>query len=110
VQNFPVLDSARKSLSGTTTVKATLKSTPSTKRKKKSFTIQFFANPFGEDEGRTILGQKRETTNRQGQVSFAFESSQQLALGDRITATATGPGGTSEFSDPVPVQGAPQTG
>ena len=93
-----------------TIIEGTLDSTPSTKRKKRTFTIQFFANPFGEDEGRTILGQKRETTNRQGQISLAFESSQQLALGDRITATATGPGGTSEFSDPVPVQGAPQTG
>ena len=62
-----------------------------------------------EDKGKTFLGQKRVATNRQGQVSFVFESSQPLALGDRITATATGPGGTSEFSDPVPVLGAPQT-
>ena len=109
-QNFPELASAEK-FSGRTIIEGRLDSTPSTKRKKRSFTIQFFANPHNEDEGKTFLGQKKVTTNRQGLVSFAFETSQPLALGDRITATATGPGNnTSEFSEPVVVVLAPGLG
>ena len=111
-QNFPEIVSVEKTPSGTTTVKATLESTPSTARKKKSFTIQFFTNPQNDssdlDEGKTFLGQKRVTTNRQGKVSFSFQTGKPVALGDHITATATGKGGTSEFSDPVIVEGAPQ--
>jgi CSLREA domain-containing protein len=110
VQNFPEITSARKSSSGTTTVKAALESTPSTKRKKKSFTIQLFSNPSGEDEGKTFLGQKRVATNLRGKVSFSFQTSKPVAVGDRITATATGKGGTSEFSDPVDVDLAPGRG
>jgi hypothetical protein len=103
-QNFPDLTSAKRFASDLTGIEGTLDSTPSTKRKKRTFTIQFFSNPQGQDEGKTFLGQKRVTTNRQGLVAFAFETSQPLALGDGITATATGPGGnTSEFSDPVQV-------
>ena len=109
-QNFPEITSAEKASSGTTTVKGTLDSTPSTRKKKKSFTIQFFRNPSTGDEGKTFLGQKKVTTNRQGKASFSFQTSRPISLGDRITATATGPGGTSEFSDPVIVKGAPQAG
>ena len=99
-QNFPELASAEK-VSEKTIIEGRLDSTPSTKRKKRSFTIQFFSNPQNEDEGKTFLGQKRVTTNRQGLVSFAFENSRPLALEDRITATATDArGNTSEFSDP----------
>ena len=99
LQNFPVITSAATASDGTT-IKGTLDSTPSTKKKKKTFTIQFFSNPQNEDEGKTFLGQKRVTTNRQGQVSFSFETTRPLTSGEKITATATGPGGnTSEFSD-----------
>jgi CSLREA domain-containing protein len=109
-QNFPVLASAERLSGGKTIIEGALDSTPSTKRKKRTFTIQFFSNPQGQDEGKTFLGQKRVTTSRQGLVSFSFETNRTLALGDGITATATGPGGnTSEFSDPVPVVGALQT-
>jgi trimeric autotransporter adhesin len=113
-QNFPEITSAKKAASGTTTVKATLDSTPSTARKKKTFLIQLFANPQNNplsfDEGKTLLGQKKVTTNRQGLVSFSFETNRQLAVGDRITATATSKGGTSEFSSPVVVALAPGQG
>ncbi len=103
-QNFPDLTSAKRFSSDSTVIEGTLDSTPSTRKKKRTFTIQFFANPQNEDEGKTLLGQKKVTTSRQGLVSFSFETSQPLALGGRITATATGPGGnTSEFSDPVVV-------
>jgi hypothetical protein len=102
-QNFPDLTSAKRLASDLTVIEGTLDSTPSI-RKKRIFIIQFFSNPLNEDEGKTLLGQKRVTTNRQGLVSFSFETSQPLALGDGITATATAPGGdTSEFSDPVRV-------
>jgi CSLREA domain-containing protein len=113
-QNFPEIASADKVTSGTTTVRATLDSTPSAARKKRTFTIQFFANPHNDssdlDEGKTFLGQTRVTTNRQGKASFSFQTGKPVALGDRITATATGKGGTSEFSDPVVVKLAPGQG
>ncbi len=100
-QNFPVLSSAGSVGDGKITIEGTLDSTPSTKKKKKSFNIQFFSSPQGEDAGKTFLGQKRVTTNKQGKASFTFESAQPVPDRDEITATATGPGGnTSEFSDP----------
>jgi hypothetical protein len=103
-QNFPELATAEKISGGKTMIEGSLESTPSTKRKKRTFTIQFFSNPQGQNEGKTFLGQRKVTTNRQGLVSFTFETSQPLALGDGITATTTGPrGNTSEFSDPVQV-------
>ena len=101
-QNFPVLTSAEKVSGGKTTIKGKLDSTPSTRKKKKSFTVQFFSNPQNEDEGKTFLGQKRVTTNRQGKASFSFETSQTVSAG--VTATATdASGNTSEFSDPLGV-------
>ncbi len=86
----------------TTAIEGTLDSTPSTRKKKRSFIIQFFSSPSGEDEGETFVGQTKVRTNRQGLASFSFELNRTLPQGDRITATATGPGGnTSEFSDPL---------
>jgi CSLREA domain-containing protein len=100
LQNFPVITSAEKASGGKTTVKGKLDSTPSTKKKKKKFTIQFFSNPSGEDEGKTFLGQKKVTTNRQGKASFTFETSQPVRA-NNVTATATdSSGNTSEFSAP----------
>ena len=102
LQNFPVLTSVKTSEVGTTTIDGTLDSTPSTRKKKRSFTIQFFSSPPGEDEGKTFLGQTKVRTNRQGKASFSFELTRTFPGGDLITATATGPGGnTSEFSDPL---------
>lgn len=100
-QNFPVLTSAGVA-GGTTTIRSTLDSTPSTRSKKQTFTIQFFSNPRLEDEGRTFLGQKKVTTNRQGKVSFTFKLDRGLSLSEsNVTATATDArGNTSEFSDP----------
>jgi CSLREA domain-containing protein len=70
LQNFPVVTSAKTS-GGKTTIKGELDSTPS-----KTFTIRFFANPLGEDEGKTFLGQKSVTTGSGGKVSFTFSPSQ----------------------------------
>lgn len=94
LQNFPVLASARKA-SGKTTIKGRLNSSPD-----KTFTVQFFSNPPGTDEGKTFIGQKVVTTDGGGTVSFTFSPTSTVALGQAITATATGAGNTSEFSAP----------
>jgi CSLREA domain-containing protein len=92
LQNFPVLASA-KSSSTTTTISATLNSSPT-----KTFTVQFFSNPSG-NEGKKFIGQKSVTTNGSGSVSFTFSPASKVAVGQTITATATDPAGnTSEFS------------
>jgi hypothetical protein len=96
LQNKPVLSSAKKSATGTTTIKGSLNSTPN-----KIFKVRFFSNPEGTDEGKTFLGTKSVSTNGTGNVSFTFSTKKQIGLGQNITATATSPGGnTSEFSGP----------
>jgi hypothetical protein len=66
--------------------------------------VQFFSNPKGADEGKTLLGTQSVTTDGSGNASFAFSTKKQVRLGQNITATATGPGGnTSEFSPPKKV-------
>ena len=102
LQNFPVLSSIETPGEGRIAVRGTLDSTPSTRQKKRTFTVQFFANPDGEDAGKTFLGQTKVTTNRRGEAPFSFEITSPISLRDRITATATGPGdNTSEFSEPL---------
>jgi hypothetical protein len=68
--------------------------------------VQFFANPSGGDEGKKFIGQKRVTTNTEGKVTYAFCPSQKVGVGKTVTATATGPEGTSEFSAPRTVVSA----
>ena len=98
-QNKPTLSSAKKRATGTTTVRGTLNSTPD-----KTFNIQFFSNPKGTDEGKTLLGTQSITTDGSANVSFTFSTTKPIGLGQNITATATGPGGnTSEFSVPKQV-------
>jgi hypothetical protein len=95
LQNKPRVTSA-KTGGDKTTVSARLSSTPN-----RTFTVQFFSNPAGTDEGKKFLGQKSVTTDSSGNVSFAFSPAQKVGLGRTITATATSPAGnTSEFSAP----------
>jgi hypothetical protein len=55
-----------------------------------------------EDEGGTFPGETRVTSDLQGKVIFAFETSQPVSAGVEIPATANdASGNTSEFSDPV---------
>jgi CSLREA domain-containing protein len=96
LQNFPVITAAT-STGTTTTITGTLNSKP-----RKTFTIQLFSNPTGTDEGKTFVGQVQKKTNRQGKASFSYFGPA-VVQGDAITATATGADGTSEFSDPEPV-------
>jgi hypothetical protein len=98
LQNFPVLTSAETPFfDSPTTIKGTLNSTPGT-----TFTVQFFSNPSNDDEGKKFIGQKTNVvTDSSGNASFTFTPNQRVALGQRITATATDPNGnTSEFSAP----------
>ena len=95
LQNKPVLSSAKKGATGTTTVRGTLNSTPN-----KTFTVQYFSNPQGTNEGKTLLASKSVTTDGTGNVSFTFSTTKAIRLGQNFTATATGADGTSEFSAP----------
>jgi hypothetical protein len=81
LQNKPVITSA-KNTSGATTVKANLNCTPA-----KTFTVQFFSNPSGE-EGKKYIGQKLVTTDASGNASFTFKPASKVAAGQMITATA----------------------
>jgi hypothetical protein len=97
LQNRPSLSSA-KNVSGKTTIKGSLNS-----RQGATYTVQFFSNPPGTDEGRTFLGQKTGVlVDGSGKGSFNFSPTSKVAAGQAITATATNEfiGDTSEFSAP----------
>jgi hypothetical protein len=97
LQNFPGISSAITASGGPTTITGGLNSTPN-----QTFTIQFFSSPApdpsGFGEGKTFIGQRSVTTNANGNASFTFEFATAVPVSWRVTATATGIGGTSEFS------------
>jgi trimeric autotransporter adhesin len=103
LQNYPVITSAQ-TFASFTSVNGTLDSTPSTRKKTRTFIIQFFSSaeddPSHFGEGQTFLGQKQVQTNRQGNASFSFAPSEEVPVGRFITVTATrkDTGDTSEFS------------
>jgi len=97
LQNFPVLTSA---VNGTTdtVVKGRLRSTPGT-----AFAVQLFVDDAcdesGFGEGQLFLVQVTATTDETGLAKFTKSVSPVLGVGQRVTATATAPdGSTSEFS------------
>ena len=95
LQNFPVLINA---LTGSLGVEGSLSSTPNT-----AFTIDVYANdaldPSGHGEGQTYVGSFDVMTNAAGVANFAhLFAAADVPAGKFITATATGPEGTSEFS------------
>jgi CSLREA domain-containing protein len=96
LQNYPWLNEAKHNLNGTTTIKGTLNSRP-----EKTYTIQFFSSdqgdPDGFGEGQVFLGQKKVETNKNGNAAFTFNTTLP-EVDDRISATATAGGGTSEFA------------
>ena len=101
LQNKPVVRSA-KTGALKTTIGARLNSTPN-----RTFTVQFFSNPAGGDEGKKFIGQKSVITDASGNVTFSFSPSQKVDAGRTVTATATSPAGnTSEFSAPRTVASA----
>jgi len=96
LQNYPWLNEAKHNLNGTTTIKGTLNSRP-----EKTYTIQVFSSDQGDPDGfgesQVFLGQKKVETNKNGNASFIFNMTLP-EVDDRISATATGGGGTSEFA------------
>ncbi|MBA3529120.1 MAG: hypothetical protein H0T91_07420 [Propionibacteriaceae bacterium] len=103
LQNYPVITSAT-TFPTFTSINGTLNSTPSTREKTRTFIIQFFSNTSADSsgfgEGKTFIGQIQVTTNRQGNATFGFAPTQEVPVGEFITATATrkDKGDTSEFS------------
>jgi CSLREA domain-containing protein len=99
LQNFPVVSSAE-TAGGATTIEARLNSTPSTQ-----FVVRFFSNPSDDNEGKRYLGQTTVNTLANGNTgTFTFSPANAVAVGQRITATATDPdGNTSEFSGALKV-------
>jgi hypothetical protein len=93
LQNKPVVRSAVTS-DGKTTIRGNLLSEP-----KQSYVVRFFSNPSG-NEGKAFIGQKKVTTGADGKATFIFSPAQKVGLGKKVTATATGSEGTSEFSAP----------
>lgn len=105
LQNVPLLTTFM--AGGTTRVGGTLQSTRDT-----AFAIDVFANAASEprgNEGRRYLGSFCVTTDAAGNASFDETFSAATAAGERITATATGPDGTSEFSVGLAVTNQPPT-
>jgi hypothetical protein len=114
LQNYPDITSAQvfeEIFGDTTTITGELTSTPSTRKKKRTFTIQFFSSPekdpSGFGEGKTFLGEIQVKTDRNGVArdangapEFSFTVNQDLT-GQYVTATATNKktGDTSEFSE-----------
>ena len=90
-QNFPVV------IQGATTITFTIISRPST-----TYRAEFFAStaadPTGHGEGETFLGSTDVTTDPAGIVHGSFSTTlTAVPLVTAISATATGPDGTSEF-------------
>lgn len=82
---------------GATAAGGTLNSTPSTR-----FTVEVFSNATcagGNNEGEISVGSGPVTTDASGNATFSIPLSAPLTVGRILTATATGPdGSTSEFS------------
>ena len=123
LQNFPVITSATPSFGDVIDnptpgiIAGTLNSLPNT-----TFNLRFYvstaADPSGNGEGaRTIIIASDVTkpiatdvtTDAQGNASFSFPTVQ-LSAGSFVAATATGAGGTSEFSNSVVVSTSPANG
>jgi hypothetical protein len=103
LQNFPVITSAV-TTGAASWIEGTLNSTPNT-----LFALHFYSNtapdPSGFGEGETFLGTMNVSTDASGNASFVRNGAA-LAAG-WLTATATGPSGTSEFSAANDVAAAP---
>lgn len=101
LQNFPVLASADVGWSHTR-ITGQLRSSPT-----ESYFVDFYANATcdssGFGEGETYLGSVEVTTNAAGDAAIDVCFSTFVPDGHYVTATATGPEGTSEFSNCVEV-------
>jgi autotransporter-associated beta strand protein len=102
LQNYPVLQSAT-----ATSITGTLNSLPNT-----TFNVDFYDNvagdPSGHGEGNVYLGNTSFSTNGFGNGSFSFSIAN--PPGSLLTATVSGPIGTSEFALNLATRGALGTG
>jgi hypothetical protein len=96
LQNFPVVTVVGSDATGTT-VLGVMNSTPNT-----ALTLAFFANPVcdpsGFGEGEQILGSWPVTTDSNGNAVYAATLPATAPRGAVVSAMATGPAGSSEFS------------
>jgi uncharacterized repeat protein (TIGR01451 family)/CSLREA domain-containing protein len=104
LQNFPVITDVI-AASTASTIAGSLHSTPLA-----WFTLHFYssntADPSGFGEGRTHIGTENVFTERNGTVDFNWIGPA-LTPGHVVTATASGPDGTSEFSQAHAVAAGP---
>jgi len=117
LQNFPIITSAAANLAespegGTTTITGRLNSAPGT-----TYTLDFYSNPacVGRPqallEGQTYLGSDQVTTDGSGNANINAVVPVAIAPGEKVTATATDPSGsTSEFSQRIVVASNPSSG
>jgi hypothetical protein len=114
--NFPVLKSVALAAPGVpdagTRIQGVLHAAPST-----PYDLDFYSNDacvrFPKDylEGRTYLGAGQVTTDGSGTGVFDVTVPVTITLGERVSATATAPdGSTSEFSQRLPFTIAPSSG
>ncbi|MEJ2636980.1 MAG: S8 family serine peptidase, partial [Calditrichia bacterium] len=96
LQNYPLITSAASDGLGIN-IYGIMHSNPST-----PIRIQFFSNsaydPSGYGEGERFLGETELTTDANGDARFTKRILGRLFANPYVTATATGPYGTSEFS------------
>jgi CSLREA domain-containing protein len=102
LQNFPLITPVVPD-ANLTNIFGTINSSPNT-----LLSLQFFSNntcdPSGYGEGAKFLGEMQLTTDANGDESFSKNIFEEVLLGTYITATATGPDGTSEFCACKPVR------
>ncbi|WP_232056351.1 Ig-like domain-containing protein [Tuwongella immobilis] len=93
-QNFPVITSATRS-SVSTKITGTLTSVPNS-----VYRLEFFATATNAPLGQTYVGFVDVITDSAGFATYSFLTTDPAArvIGNRISATATGSAGTSEFS------------
>lgn len=103
-QNFPDL-SAAVAVGGATIARGAVATAPG-----RTLTLRFAASPAcdpsGFGEGATPLGSATVTADAAGNAAFEVSLPFASAPGQQLTATATGPEGTSEFSACRAVQAA----
>ncbi|HYC58444.1 MAG TPA: CSLREA domain-containing protein [Thermoanaerobaculia bacterium] len=102
LQNQPMLTSAT-SGGGSTNIVGTLNGTASS-----TFTIEFFSNETGSDEGRTSIGSAAVATDGSCAAAIDVTLGVTVPAGNTITATATDANmNTSEFSNAVTIPEPP---
>jgi hypothetical protein len=105
LQNKPTLASA--TTTGTTiTIEGSLDTKPST-----DYKVEFFNSQPSGNEGKNFVGRKPiddavHDPDGDGLYEFSFQFAKGVPAGKKITATATGAEGTSEFSAPQEVTAA----